>query len=132
VNDPDVKVRRLVASEHGVHWRAANLLTGETVEELETSAAALKRLIDARREQEHAPTTDIFTAARIATSERKHRLGLLFSGREQPRDAAGRYTSPATDFSGGARQPPPRRPQTHEQWLSDALGDRRADVGADL
>jgi hypothetical protein len=36
----DVKVRRAVAAEHGLDWKAAEFLVGETVEELDQSARA--------------------------------------------------------------------------------------------
>jgi hypothetical protein len=130
VSEPDKALRRFVAAEHGLDWRAANLLQGATVDELERSAEKLANLIGSHREEEEEPApTDIFRAARQATAERKHGLGMLLSGREQPRDTIGRYSKPADGFSGGARQPVPRR-ETHEQFLADALADGRADVGA--
>jgi len=132
VTDPDLQVRRAVCEAHGLPWTASKFLDGDTVKELEASATRLADVLGKR--QEEAGPTDIIATARAATAQRKHELNLLFSGRTpaQPRDEEGRFaTRPASDFSGGARTPPPRR-QTHERWLADALRDGRADVGRHL
>jgi hypothetical protein len=130
----DVKLRRAVAAVHGFDWKAANLLQGETVEELERSAAKLANLIGTHRQEEQAPT-DIITAARRATAERKHRLAMLLTGREQPRDTAGRYSKPATSFDGGARDQasmkgPPEA--EHNATLMTAIRSGESDVGSRL
>jgi hypothetical protein len=129
-----VRLRRFVAEQHDLDWKAANVLIGETVEELDASARALRRLIDERREADRP--VDLITAAKIATAERKHQLGLLLSGRMQPRDAAGRYApSAGFNFDGGARQPAPTKgpPEIeHDRTLLEALRTGESDVGAAL
>jgi hypothetical protein len=141
VSDPDLAVRRTVAQEHGLPTGAIKFLSGDTVEELEQSASALAQLVEERREQhEHdarlqAPS-GVFERAAMEKAQRKKALLAALTGRAPRRDPAGRFAAPderpAIGFGGGARQPPPPQPQTHESWLADALADRRADVGRAL
>jgi hypothetical protein len=133
VND-DLKVRRAVAVAHGLTWPAAKFLTGETVSELEESAARLADLLGRQREPEGTERPpSLFDIAAAEKAERKRTLVDALCGRfPQPRDGQGRYTRPAADFEGGARRMVPPPPSTHEEWLADALADGRADVGADL
>jgi hypothetical protein len=113
VSEPasDAELRRAIAAEHGLDPKAAPLLVGESIEELEASAAALARLIGERREEperEPAPAPDVFGAARRAKDAKRRALLDALGGRApQPRDEQGRFTG----FDGGARQPmPTRRP----------------------
>jgi hypothetical protein len=125
-------VRALIAREYGLDSEAAGLLSGETLAEVEASAAALSKLLgeqrEARREQTLPP--DFFTGAAAAKAARKQALLEAITGRApQPRDERGRYTG----FDGGARrQTAPVRQQTHDEWLVDVLHHGRADVGRHL
>jgi hypothetical protein len=126
-------VRALIAREYGLDSEAAGLLTGETLAEVEASAAALSKLLgeqrEARREQTLAP--DFFTGAAAAKAERKQTLLEAITGRApQPRDERGRFAS--SGFDGGARQTVAPRRQSHDQWLVDLLHHGRADVGRHL
>jgi hypothetical protein len=101
--------------------------------ELEASAGALAKLIEEREDDEpHSASTamtDLFASARAGkartaagTRRRDHRP------RPQARDERGRFCQHRLD--GGAREPAPRPGPTHDEWLGDLLGIRRADVGA--
>jgi hypothetical protein len=122
------ELRSIVASEYGLDRNAARLLVGETVEELETSAAALAKLLGERRDQGRAADApDPFTGAAIAKRARQQALAAALTGRTpRPRDARGRFTG----FDGGARQRVARRPETHDEWLVKLLRTRAADAGA--
>lgn len=48
MSGPDARLKTIVARQHGLDGRAARLLVGETVEELEGSAAALQELLRER------------------------------------------------------------------------------------
>jgi hypothetical protein len=126
----DVQVRQQVAAEHGLDVRAASFLVGSSVAELEQSALKLAELLGKQQEQERP--VGLFERAAADKAERKRALVNALCGRlPQPRDTQGRWTTDQTaDFHPGARQPVPQR-QTHEQWLGQALADKRADVGAD-
>ena len=144
MND-DLKVRRAVAQEHGLDGDAAKLLVGETVEELDASAARLAALVherDAQHEQAEqlrAPT-GIFELARAQKAERRERLMGALTGRAQPRDArTGKFAAAALTIRPAGRRVRRRRtsrchqrPQTHESWLADAIASRAHDVGANL
>jgi hypothetical protein len=126
----DTKVRRAVCEAHGLPWAAVKFLDGSTVAELEQSATRLAELMGKARAPERELT--FFEQAAIAKHERKRELEMILTGRAQPRDAAGRYTKPATDFSGGARTPVPLAPESHEQTLTRILRTGEGDVGAAL
>jgi hypothetical protein len=134
VSEPasDAELRRAVAADHGLDERAARLLVGATVEELEASAAALARLIRERREEpEPAPASpaDVFGAARRAKDARKRALlNALTSAAPQRRDERGRFAGTAS-FDGGARQSVESRPETHDQTLTRLLRSGEANVG---
>ena len=120
----DLKVRRAICEAHGLDWPAAKFLTGDTIPELEQSAARLADLLHKERppEPSHQPPS-IFEVAAAEKAERKRTLVNALCGRfREPRDEQGRYTRPAVSFDGGARTTVPRR-QTHEEWLADALAD---------
>jgi hypothetical protein len=106
--------REIVAAEHGLDERAARFLSGETVEEMEASAAALAELIGRRvRGGRAAPAADPISTALASKSSRKAERHALFTGRApQRRDEQGRFTS-SGGFDGGARKPvaPPRNPE---------------------
>jgi hypothetical protein len=86
--DDDVKVRREVAVRHGLNWRHAKFLSGETMSELEQSAASLAELLGKKRkpdEPEHE--LGLYERAAIAKAERQRTLLATLSGRTpQPRD----------------------------------------------
>jgi hypothetical protein len=134
VNETDTTLRRFVAAEHGLQPAAAKFLTGATIAELEESAARLADLLGKQRPPERTQRPpSMFSIAAAEKAERKRTLVNALCGRfPQPRDTAGRYTRPATDFGGGARQPVPPAPPTHEQTLMDALRSGASDVGANL
>jgi hypothetical protein len=132
MSEPQRELRKLIATKHGLNARAARLLVGETIEQLEQSATALVDLLDARREEQEnqQPALGLLEQAAIDKAERKRTLVNALGGFTQQRDQQGRYTRPAASFDGGARRSVPPPPQTHEEWLADALADKRADVGA--
>jgi hypothetical protein len=102
------EVRSEVAAGRGLDARAAGLLTGTTLEEIETSADALVKLIDARRVRQDQEPPDMLTAARTEQARRKQELTARLTRRSpQPRDELGRYASRARTFDGGARRPVP-------------------------
>jgi hypothetical protein len=127
----DTELRQAVARAHGLDPEAAPLLIGETVDELDASAAKLARLIAERHEQETAAaaTPGPFTNMAAERARRKAELAAIFTGRPvQPRDEQGRYAR-AGEFHRGARESAPRPAQSHDQWLTDVLRQRRADAG---
>jgi hypothetical protein len=97
-------------------------LDGSTVAQLDTSAAALAKLIGERGSGETpGPFTDMAGAKR----RRKQELAAIFTGRAQHRrDDQGRFTA---NFSGGARESVPLPPPTHEETLLELLATRAAD-----
>jgi hypothetical protein len=126
----DARLKTIVAAEHGLDHEAARLLVGETLAELETSAASLAKLLGERAGQEPpvAAAPDLFTAAAALKTERKRALLDALVGRaSQPRDERGRF---AAGFDGGARQQSVRRAESHEETLIKLLHSRRADAGA--
>jgi hypothetical protein len=108
VTDP----REIVAAEYGLSPEAAKFLQGETLEEVEGSAATLVQLLGEHRDEQPAQALDPITAGMRAKAERKAELHALFTGRTpQPRDDQGRFST--SGFDGGARKPvpPPRDPE---------------------
>jgi hypothetical protein len=127
MNGPDETLRQFVAAEHGLDARAAKLVTGSTLTELEANAAALAELIGEREHEPAAAGPGPFPDMATAKAERKRALAAIFTGRvAQPRDERGRF---ATDFSRGARQTVPQPPESHEQTLTRLLRTRPADAG---
>src|SRR5262249_21312171 len=117
------ELRRIVARENGLDDEAARFLTGETLGELEQSAATLAQLIGERREEpepEHEPTLDLFAGAALAKAQRKRALVGMLTGRApQPRDERGRF---AGGLDGGARRPVPTRrspEQEHNRLVAE-------------
>jgi hypothetical protein len=115
MSDTVTELRRAIAAQHGLSPVAASLLAGESVEELDASAAALARLVGEGREEPEsvaeAALADLFDPR--ARARRKQALTELFAGqppqpREQSRDSQGRFTRSGS-FDGGARQPTPAR-----------------------
>jgi hypothetical protein len=130
MNEPDIKVRRQVAAEHGLDWQEAKFLIGSTIEELHESAAKLADLLDKKHEQDQERPLGYFDLMATEKAERKRALAAIFTGRTpQPRDNHGRF---ATDFHGGARRPVPPRPETHGQTLTRLLRSREANAGRRL
>jgi hypothetical protein len=131
-NPPD-ELRFAVASAHGLSEDAMPFLFGATLEELEVNADALVALLGARRERTEerwSPSLgDLLTDRASFKTRRQHHLIQALHGRTpQPRDERGRWTG----FDGGARPLPPRRPETHEEWLTGVLRTRAADRGANF
>jgi hypothetical protein len=116
------EVRRDVAAMHGLPEAAAGLLLGETVDELERSAAKLAELLAARAPTEQTPEQANLLADALAPGVKQARQRALVellhpTPRQQarPRDEHGRFTTRSGGFDGGARQPVPiRRPPEEE------------------
>jgi len=123
------ELRREVAHAHGLDTAAASLLHGETLEQVEASAATLARLINTRSHPEPEPPHDPLTQALINKAQRRRTLTALFTGRPQ-RDEQGRYAKAGSSFDGGARKNPPPPPESHDAWLGRTLRERSADRGA--
>jgi hypothetical protein len=123
-------LREEIAASRGLDPRAAKLLTGTTLEEVEASADELVKLLD-RGGREEEPT-DLFASARADQARRKQALLTALAGRsEQPRDDRGRYGS----FDGGARQPvpTPRDPSaTHSELVSRLAAQSHLHGAADV
>jgi hypothetical protein len=124
------ELRQLIAAKHGLDARAARLLVGESIEELERSAAKLAQLVGARREQEAEPEPEgFFAAAARAKAARKQELAAIFTGHApQPRDERGRFA----EFNRGARASAPPPPETHGQTLARLLRSGQANAGRRL
>lgn len=128
MSDP-TELRQVVASEHDLPDGSAAFLAGDTLEQVEASATALKSLL-----QEHpgAAPGGLHTTAATAKADRQRALLNLFAGPApapppQPRDERGRFTG---GFDGGARASVPPPPETHDSWLGRVLRTRAADSGA--
>ena len=130
----DDGLRGEVAASRGLDVRAAALLTGESVEELEHSADALAQLLGTGDPGDQAATTgaDLFGNRAAAKAERQARILRLFAGpptpEPQPRDASGRYAS----FDGGARPATltSQQPESHgELILRAARASKRGQSG---
>jgi hypothetical protein len=122
------ELRHAFAHAHGLPDGAAGFLSGETIAEVETSAAAFARLLSThaeRSEPEPVRPPNILAEAMEETQRRKQELARLFSGRPtvQPRDQAGRYTAADRSFDGGARTPAPtpRSPEADHNALIGQL-----------
>jgi hypothetical protein len=128
------QLRRAVAREHRLPARAASFLAGTTLDEVEASAHAFAKLLDEGREPEQSRPPSIFEFAAAERDERRRLLVSALCGRpvQPPRNEQGRYARPARGFSGGARQPVPLTPESHEQTLSRVLLTGESDVGASL
>ena len=123
----DDELRRQVAQAHGLDPRAATFITGDTLDEVEASAAELAQLVDTTPEP--APRRDVFTEALTAKAQRQRQLAALFTERPaRERDAQGRYTARASGFDGGARQsvPAPADPHADHDELVVQLARLRA------
>jgi hypothetical protein len=82
VSEPDEALRRVVADVHGLDLEAARFLTGETIAELDESAATLAKLIGEHREQEPEPIAadqSLFADVFAATAHRNRELAALAS-----------------------------------------------------
>jgi hypothetical protein len=132
MSDPLDAVRVEAGVELGLNRKAAKLLlAGETAEEVEEAARALSEFINSRapRQEPDPEPADPISAGRREAAERKRRLLAAITGRRaQPRDRQGRFAS--VSFDGGARQPVPQPPPTHDEWLGEVIARRLADSGA--
>ena len=120
---PDAGLEALkaeVAPGHGLGAGAASFLTGETLDEVEASAAELARFVTGRRVELHPepePSRDPIAEALSAKAQRHERIVAMFTGRpQQPRDQAGRFTG----FDGGAR-PTVARPADPEKGHAEVV-----------
>jgi hypothetical protein len=125
---PDAELESLrydIAASRGLDAGAAGFLTGTTLEEIEASADALARLIDAsgeHRQKSAIAGPDLFTGMVESKARQKRELAALFCGRaRQPRDEAGRFAQRAAGFDGGARASLPIA-KPPEQAHADLLG----------
>jgi hypothetical protein len=106
------ELRREIAAQHGIPESAAVLISGETVEAIEESAAKLAALIDTSREQEpeqqENPLTDALRHGSSLKLARQRALVAALHPRQQRRDEQGRFArtgEQAAGFDGGARPP---------------------------
>jgi hypothetical protein len=114
-----------VAADHGLPAGAESFLTGSTLDEIEAEADALVKVLGASERQPEPTLDPISEALRQKQRKRQQLLAAITGRREQPRDRQGRYVS----FDGGARQPVPGPPPTHDEYLTDAIRSHRHDVG---
>jgi hypothetical protein len=131
------ELRREVAAVHGLPPAAASFIAGQTLEELEASAAKLAELIGAagaRPEQERAePLADVFGNTARRKQEQQRALVEALHGRpQQPRDERGRFAS--SGFDGGARESVPHRrpPEREHDELIVSLSRLRRAYGVDV
>ena len=120
-----------LAAERGLGPDAARFLVGETVAEVEASAAKLASLIGSAPE----PAESLMGLFGHAPAEKQQRqralIAALHGRREQPRDpSTGRWATGPFSFDGGARQPMAPPPESHDAWLTRVLASRAADAGA--
>jgi hypothetical protein len=132
VTDDLQQVRVKVAEAHGLPARAASLLDGETVEELETQAGKLATLVGMHGGPGREEPTDVFSVGRREKERRCRELHDALTGRHgrQSRDDRGRFVG--SGFDGGARSPVSADPPTGGDVLADALRTGSHDVGADF
>ena len=135
MTDPLAEVREAVAAKHGLPARAAILLHGDTVEEVEQSAERLTTLVESHDPGEPPQPPSILEWARAEKAARQRSLIDALTGRQpQPRDDQGRFVESAGTggFDGGARPLMPPEPLTADQVLAEALRTGSHDVGANL
>jgi hypothetical protein len=116
MTEGDSELRRIVAREQGLDEEAAGFLHGESLSELEESAAALGKLLGERRDEpEPEPAHDFLAAMAAAQTAKKRTFLAAVVGRPtQRRDEHGRFAA-STGFDGGARQPAPVRRSPEEE-----------------
>jgi hypothetical protein len=106
MTDDAEELRRAIAVRHAIPERAAVLISGETVDELEESASKLAALIDTSREQEPEqqadPLTDALRHGPALKAARQRALIKALHRPQQRRDARGRFTA-GSGFDGGIR-----------------------------
>jgi hypothetical protein len=137
------QLRVEIAQEHGLGRDGAQFLTGTTLQEIETQAAQLRKVLDAggpQREPEPVAPTNLLAELRAERLARKRALAEMLTGRSQPRDEAGRFVSSAGSvrtgpFDGGARGTPvvasdPLR--EHDQLVAGLIAARRIFGGSDF
>jgi hypothetical protein len=103
------ELRAGLCAAYGLPEGSEGFLTGDTVDEVEASAARFADLVAAHRE--HAPVQDedllvhALTNAPELKAARQQALVEALHGRpQQPRDESGRFAA-SGGFDGGARQP---------------------------
>ena len=135
-------IRGEIAASRGLDARAAGLLTGSTLGEIEASADALAQLVGAHDERERdAAPVDLLAASRQQKAHRQRALTDALLGR-QPRDEAGRFVGRGGGFDGCARGQSLRAPADpvaeHGRLAADLISQSRqarrgpADVGANF
>lgn len=138
MSELDAELREFVAAEHGLPERAVMFLDGPTVDEVETQAAMLARLLGASgagEPERTQPLADLFANTGAEKARRQRALVEALHGRpgRQPRDERGRYAASSSGFDGGARTPVPVPRSPEEQhnetilqlaWLSRVYGAR--------
>jgi hypothetical protein len=134
MSGPNFEARAAVAAHHGLDHAAAKFLVGETIEELETSAASLARLLQQRLPQEPAADAlDPFAGTSIAKQVRQQQLLAALTGRSpRRRDERGRFATNRGSFDGGARQSTPAPPELHNETLVKLLRTGAANAGRRL
>jgi hypothetical protein len=114
-------LRGEVATQHGLDPRAASLLSGETVQELEENATELAHFVHTHaRDEEPVVEVDPIGTALAGKAERKRQLAATILRPPLPsRDEQRRFAK--SGFDGGARLPVPEP--------SDPLRDHDEFVG---
>jgi hypothetical protein len=124
------ELRRQVAAGHGLPTGSEKFLAGESIAELEASAAALAQLVTRADPQEPDPLSAALQAGGADKARRQRELLQVLHGTaQQPRDERGRF---AGGFDGGARTPVPMKgpPELeHDAWIVDRVVDARAHRG---
>jgi hypothetical protein len=124
------EVRRSVAAQHGLPEQAISFLTGETLTEIEASAARLAELLAARHqsdpepelEQTDDPLTYAITNAPALKRQRQAALLAALHPEPQLRDSTGKFASqPSGGFDGGARARLTPRPGDPVQDHNEAV-----------
>jgi hypothetical protein len=125
------EVRRSVAAQHGLPEAAVSFLAGETLTEIEASAARLAELLAERHRPDPEPeeSEPESMADLIAKSviEKKQRQAALIAALhpeppQQARDATGKFASqPSGGFDGGARARLSPRPGDPVQDHNEAV-----------
>lgn len=126
------QLRRELANERGLPEAAAGFLTATTIAGLETQAdelAALAGATSPEPEPEPEPLAGLFDRAPAEKQRRQRALiAALHGPAPRARDERGRFA--AVSFDGGAREPAPTEPESHDSWLIRVLASRAADAGA--
>jgi hypothetical protein len=122
-------VRAEVLATHGLPEGAGAFLTGETIDELETSARQLGQLMKEHGHQAKGFTnpvdpqhSDPVATALHANQERQRQRAQTILGRPRPRDERGQFVARGGGFDGGARPLAPARPRDPAAEHNRAVG----------